>query len=238
MPHRKGGILSRSLIRDQALAIIDEDGLSALTVRRLAARLGVQAPSLYTHFSNKEAVLDAVAERLCKNIDPSGFAESWQAGLHTWASSYYAAIHWHPKAAAVVVTGAGQRADYATIAGKVHDGLVGHGWPARQAIMAAAAAEFLVLGAATKAAGDTTNDDDRPPQPHRAGSPTGIDRFADTIDGASFTVALDSLIRGLESVYAEAVHATSVTPFSSSGPRRKAWRCAATGAPSERVDIE
>jgi AcrR family transcriptional regulator len=55
-------ILSRNLIRDQALAIIDEEGLASLTMRRLAARLGVQAASLYAHFPNKEAVLDAIAD--------------------------------------------------------------------------------------------------------------------------------------------------------------------------------
>lgn len=198
MPKRKGAILSKNLIRDQALAIIDEDGLGALTMRRLATRLGVQAASLYTHFPNKEAVLESIADRLSRRIDPTGFGGSWQDGLRTWANSYYAALHWHPNAATVVATVARDRADFLDIVERVHDGLRDHGWPAREATLAAAAVEFLVLGAATRASGDSLNDDEHPG--------TGIEQFAESLERASFTLALDSLVRGLESVYESLRH--------------------------------
>lgn len=195
-------ILSKNLIRDQALSIIDEEGLDALTMRRLAARLGVQAASLYAHFPNKEAVLDAIADRLAKRIDPTGFAESWQAGIHTWANSYYAAIHWHPNAAPVVAAGAHERSEYIAGAEQVHQELVGYGWPDREARMVAAAATFLVLGAATAATADMLADPAITSGRLDRATPNQLDRFADTIDRASFTLALDSLIVGFESVYA------------------------------------
>lgn len=183
MGRPKEAILSRNLIRDQALAIIDEDGLDALTMRKLATRLGVQAASLYSHFPNKEAVLAAVADRLAKRIDPTGFAESWQEGLRTWANSYYSAMHWHPKAAPVVASGS---LDHLSGSDEVHAALVGHGWPDREATMVAAATRYLVLGAATSAPASA---DEAP------------DQIAETIDQASFTLALDALLRGFEPVH-------------------------------------
>ncbi len=176
MARPKKAILSRNLIRDQALAIIDEDGLDALTMRRLATRLGVQAASLYTHFPNKEAVLAAIADRLALRIDAGGFAGSWQDGLRTWADSYYSAIHWHPRAAPVVASGA---LDHLSMDDQVHAGLRHHGWPDREATMVAAAVRYLVLGAAGTASGD-------------------VDDLAE----ASFALALDCLIRGFESLHA------------------------------------
>lgn len=191
MARPKEAILSRNIIRDQALAIIDEDGLDALTMRKLATRLGVQAASLYSHFPNKDAVLTAIADRLAKRIDPTSFDESWQDGLRTWANSFYSAMHWHPKAAPVVASGS---LDHLSGSAEVHAGLLRHGWPDREATMVTAATTFLVLGAATTASGDQLSDT----ASHSTGA---LDVFADTIERASFTLALDALIRGFEPVH-------------------------------------
>jgi AcrR family transcriptional regulator len=196
MPRPKEAILSRSLIRDQALAIIDEDGLDALTMRQLATRLGVQAASLYTHFANKDAVLDAIADRLATRIDPAGFADSWQDGLRAWANSFYTALHWHPNAAPVLAARTHGTDDSTPVTASVQQALSSHGWPEREAVMITQALKFLVLGAATNTSGSRIVDgavdvDD----------PLGL--FADTVERASFTLALDSLIRGLEDTYAD-----------------------------------
>ncbi len=44
----------------RALAIVDEEGLAALTMRRLACDVGVKAPSLYNHVPSKEALIDGM----------------------------------------------------------------------------------------------------------------------------------------------------------------------------------
>ena len=49
MGRRSDLVLTRESIARTALAILDEEGAAALTVRRLAGRLGVQSPSLYNH---------------------------------------------------------------------------------------------------------------------------------------------------------------------------------------------
>jgi AcrR family transcriptional regulator len=53
--------LTRAAVLDAALAIARRDGLEALTMRRLAQHLGVQAMSLYNHVRDKRDVLDGMA---------------------------------------------------------------------------------------------------------------------------------------------------------------------------------
>jgi TetR/AcrR family transcriptional regulator, tetracycline repressor protein len=55
-------ILSRPMILRTALEIVDESGLEALSIRRLATELGVKSASLYNHFPNKDAILAGAAE--------------------------------------------------------------------------------------------------------------------------------------------------------------------------------
>jgi AcrR family transcriptional regulator len=55
--------LTRELIEDAAIALIEEDGLDAFSTRRLGERLGCQAMSIYHHFSNKAHILDALVDR-------------------------------------------------------------------------------------------------------------------------------------------------------------------------------
>lgn len=61
-------------ITDVAVELLDEVGLAELSTRRLAARLGVQSPTLYWHVKNKAELLDLVAEAICADafdIDPA-----------------------------------------------------------------------------------------------------------------------------------------------------------------------
>jgi AcrR family transcriptional regulator len=54
--------LSRERVLRGAVALADEHGLDALTMRNLGQQLGVEAMSLYNHVANKEAILDGVVE--------------------------------------------------------------------------------------------------------------------------------------------------------------------------------
>ena len=54
--------LTRDEVTGAALGLLDEVGLDAVSTRRLAARLGVEQPSLYWHFRNKGELLRAMAE--------------------------------------------------------------------------------------------------------------------------------------------------------------------------------
>jgi TetR/AcrR family transcriptional regulator, tetracycline repressor protein len=54
--------LDRETIVAEALDLLDELGLAEVSTRRLAKRLGVEQPSLYWHFPNKNALLTAMTE--------------------------------------------------------------------------------------------------------------------------------------------------------------------------------
>ena len=54
---------TRREIIDAAWGIAAEEGLAGLTLRQVAARVGMRAPSLYSHFDSKKAICDAMFEQ-------------------------------------------------------------------------------------------------------------------------------------------------------------------------------
>ncbi|WP_214411155.1 TetR/AcrR family transcriptional regulator [Sphaerisporangium fuscum] len=88
--------LSLERIVSAAIDIADEEGLQALSMARLAERLGCGTMSLYRHVANKDELqtfmLDAVPS-LPPGID---CAEGWRAGLSLWATALLAVYHEHP----------------------------------------------------------------------------------------------------------------------------------------------
>src|SRR5205814_8166275 len=80
-----------------AVAVNDAEGLDAHSTRRLARELGVQAPSLYNHFSTKEDILDAVGDEMVGRVDLSMLGrDAWPDALKAWARAYRAAFREHP----------------------------------------------------------------------------------------------------------------------------------------------
>jgi AcrR family transcriptional regulator len=203
MPRPSTPILSRDRIRAAALAIIDRDGLPGLSMRRLAGELGVQAPSLYSHFATKDALLDEVCDKIMASVDVSDFeAADWQTGIRTWARSYRAALAAHPNIVPFLAAGPARRDSALRVANAVHGGLVRAGWPPRYATMIGASTKYLVLGAAIGSFSRGFEDDikvylDRYPnlnQAHR------LAEHADEIDQGSFELALDSFLHGLSAL--------------------------------------
>lgn len=60
--------LSRERIEEEALALIERDGMEAFSTRRLGDALGCEAMSLYHHFPSKAHVLDALVDRVLAGI--------------------------------------------------------------------------------------------------------------------------------------------------------------------------
>lgn len=83
-PERAGGrvprnTLSRSLIVEAALELIDTAGLDAVTMPNVARHLGVGTMSLYRHVKDKGDLIDAVAEGVMGQIAvPDGAADDWE----------------------------------------------------------------------------------------------------------------------------------------------------------------
>lgn len=198
-------LLSRDAIRDAALEVIDEEGLTGLTMRRLGDRLGVKAASLYGHVPTKQDVLDLVADRLIEQVDTGGFAIGWRTGMQRWARSYLAPLRAHPRAAPVIAAGAGTREGFLAMADAVHGGLLAHGWPPRIATQLAGATKYLVIGAASTPFGagfaqDSAVYDERFPHLRQAHL---LPQRAAEIDEASFELALQAMLTGFDALARE-----------------------------------
>src|SRR4029434_4441130 len=89
--------LTRERVVAEALAVIAHDGANALTMRRLAARLGVVPGALYRHVRNKQQlhdlVLDGVLAEVDTNVDP---ALPWTEQLKVIAHRLRAVLDAHP----------------------------------------------------------------------------------------------------------------------------------------------
>ena len=78
--------LSRERILEAAIRLADESGIEALTMRKLARELGVEAMSLYNHVPNKGALVDAMADAVMAEIELPETAE-WRAAIRQCAIS-------------------------------------------------------------------------------------------------------------------------------------------------------
>ena len=88
-PGRKP-LLTREAIVAAALRLLNRDGYDALTIRALAAELGVKSASLYWHFPTKDALVDQLADELLADLDltepPSA---DWRADLRERSFLFY-----------------------------------------------------------------------------------------------------------------------------------------------------
>jgi AcrR family transcriptional regulator len=197
--------LSPERIRRVGLEIIDTDGLDALSMRRLADRLGVRAASLYNHVSTKEDLLHEIADSVTADVDVTGFEVDWPTGLRTWARSYRAALIAHPNLVPFLAYDPARREGALRTADAVHGGLTGAGWPQRYATMIGASTKYLVVGSAMGSfSGGFPDDealyDERFPHLNKAHL---LREHAAEIDADSFELALAALIDGLQKQYRE-----------------------------------
>jgi TetR/AcrR family tetracycline transcriptional repressor len=84
--------LTPATIVDEAIALLNEEGLEGVSLRRLAERLGIKAPSLYWHFADKSALLGAMAERICNGgMDSVPPHRDWQQWMRAFGHAMWRA---------------------------------------------------------------------------------------------------------------------------------------------------
>ena len=98
--------LSRERILETAVALADAHGIEAVTMRRLADELGVEAMSLYHHTPNKRAILDGVVDlvflEIAAELQPT--PGSWVQQLRARILSSRRVLLRHPWAPALIET--------------------------------------------------------------------------------------------------------------------------------------
>lgn len=94
--------MSRARILATALDLVDQDGLEALTMRRLADQLRVDPMSIYNHIDGKDALLDGLADALWDQVEPPRRDSNWKEGFRSLAASLRSLAHAHPHAYALL----------------------------------------------------------------------------------------------------------------------------------------
>ena len=98
--------LSRERILRAALAIADEQGIEALSMRKLAQALGFEAMSLYNHVANKNDLLDGLLDLVLEETDTPSHDEPWDAAIRASAISVHDAFRRHGWAPPLLMKGA------------------------------------------------------------------------------------------------------------------------------------
>lgn len=197
-------LLNRERIVTTALALVDAEGLEAVSTRRLAAELGVSGPSLYNHFRNKDEILDAVADSVSAQVDLSMFDEAdgrdWRTALHDWAVSYRAALADHPHIVPVLARGPGRRPAGLRVADAVFGAMVRAGWPPAHATHIGALMRYFITGSALGSFARGFVDDetayDPADYPH-LGQAHLLAEHQKQVDEGAFETGLRALLDGL-----------------------------------------
>ena len=201
-------ILSRQRIVEAATAIVDAEGLDALSTRRLARDLAVQAPSLYNHFPTKDEILDAIGDAIVAEVDISMFGRhDWPAALTMWARAYRAAFAAHPNIVPFLARGPARRPSALRLADAVYGALVDAGWPPSYATRIGATMRYFVAGSALGSFALGFIDD---PELYAAQYPHLRDahrlrQHRQQVDEGAFELGLAALVHGLVALFGEVV---------------------------------
>lgn len=88
--------LSRERIVAAAIALADERGEAGVTMRAVAARLGVEAMSLYNHVPGRDGILDGMVDAVFDEIELPTPTADWKRAMRDRASSARGVLHRHP----------------------------------------------------------------------------------------------------------------------------------------------
>ena len=99
-----------------ALSLSDRGGIEALSMRKLAGKLGVEAMSLYNHVAGKDDILGGIVDLVASEIDLAPGDADWKAAMRRRAISAHEVLSRHPWAASLWMSGGtfgGARLQYA-----------------------------------------------------------------------------------------------------------------------------
>jgi AcrR family transcriptional regulator len=208
MPARKKAPdvpLTREHIVSTALALVDREGLGALSMRRLGAELDVNPMAVYYHVPSKSALLDAIVEAVMTELDLSHDDPSAPPAdrILTGARAYRDAMLAHVNALPAVLS-RGPRSPAALrpvelLVGVLRDA----GLPPQEAVAGMNALAALVRGIVAMAVMEPPSADAAAAETGPGGavaSPTpdpDVDVFSPDFFGADFDLGVRALARGL-----------------------------------------
>ncbi|MDZ5647027.1 TetR/AcrR family transcriptional regulator C-terminal domain-containing protein [Nitrospirillum sp. BR 11828] len=202
---RPEGRLTRDTVVRAALDLLNEVGMDGLSTRLLAARLGVQSPTLYWHFRNKRALLDAMAVAMLARHThawPPEAEADWRSWLTVNARSFRHALLAYRDGARVHAGTGPDREQIPLVEAQLRL-LCGHGFAPADALSIVVALSRFVVGWVLEEQARAMDADDRggdtmpdvgPEAPLMAAALAGI--LGESPD-AAFDRALGYFIAGL-----------------------------------------
>lgn len=194
--------LSRERIAAAALALIDANGLSGLSMRKLGAELGVEAMSLYHYIENKNDLLDAVADHLYAEIDlPTSVDPSdWERAIRLGLRAFRDVLLEHEAALELFASRQIRSAQSMGVLHWAHERFVAVGLSVEQAHQALHTAVSFVMGHAA----NEMRDGGEAPTPSEDVSPE-ISAYFARVDSITpdelFAVGVDVVVAGLRQFY-------------------------------------
>ncbi|WEK45928.1 MAG: TetR family transcriptional regulator [Candidatus Andeanibacterium colombiense] len=174
--------LDRNSVIDAAFALLREHGLAALSMRRLAERLSVQAPALYWHFTDKGELLGLMAAAIYRDArEGVGECDGWREWLIAYGKALRHRLAREHDAAQLCAIAPPAREGAPGSADAIAAPLTGFGMARPDALTAIASVSSLALGWSTFEANG--------PMQHFLEEMIDFDR--------SFEVGLRALVHGL-----------------------------------------
>ncbi len=131
----------------EALRLIRDEPAGKFTLSRLAKRLGISTPSLYSHVPSKQYIIERVRSSVVSQIDDSVFETlPWDRALVEWGKSYAEAFARHPETIHLLATHSVQAPELIRQYERAAAALLAAGWPEDRIMHAITAVESLVLG--------------------------------------------------------------------------------------------
>jgi AcrR family transcriptional regulator len=96
--------LSKDRVLRTALELADREGIEVLSMRRLAAELGVEAMSLYHYVKSKDDILDGIVDLALQEVEPPRGGD-WKAAVRRSAISYHDTLRRHRWVTSVPTSG-------------------------------------------------------------------------------------------------------------------------------------
>ena len=161
--------LTRDRILAAALRFADDHGLQALSMRKLASELNVEAMSLYNHIDNKDDILAGIADLVFAEVEiPSAESGDWDRRLRCVSETAREALSRHSNVVPIILAGSNRGPAYLHLmeyvvgtmreAGFTAD-MAHHGWHTLVAhvlgyVLQETATPILVSANPARAAGD------------------------------------------------------------------------------------
>jgi AcrR family transcriptional regulator len=142
----------RQEILDAALAIADERGLAAVTMRAVAERVGVTSMALYPHVGDKDGLLDGMLDRLLGQLPLDSATGDWEQRLGTLARAMRALAKQHPEATSLLFTRPTVTPDAVRVVDAIYTALLDAGVPPAHVPRIERMASTLILGYAVSEA--------------------------------------------------------------------------------------